>query len=789
MPAKMKKIIQSAVLFCACLGSVWAEDSFVVKNIQIEGLQRMSPAAVDSYLPIRRGQTMSPAKSGAILRSLYKTGFFDHISLSSSGDTLIIHVTERPTIGQLKVTGNSLIPTDKLTSVMKSMDVTEGRVYNPQVMEKITQGLLNQYYMLSRYNARVDTSVTNMPRNRVSVKITISEGVSAKVRRISIIGNHAFSESTLLKQLDVSKSGIFSFVTQSDRYSEDKLETSVEKLRNYYLDNGYLRANIKSSQAQITPDRKAVYITIVVDEGEPYVVQGYGVSGKLIVPRSEYAKVIQLKKGETFSRQKIIDTEKAISKLLGEQGYMFATVAVKPAVDDSAHKVFITFDVTPGRRTYVRHVTFSDNTRTNDVVLRREVEQMESAPSSTSKLEESKHRLSLLPFIKDTEMSVKRVPGKDDQVDVNYRVKEDNSAQATFKVGYAQLYGLILGAGLNQKNFLGTGNTLGLNVQRSKYEQLYTIDFTDPYYTLDGISRTYTLSVQRVNPKGVSNLSNSYTSNEFDAGVLYGIPVGQQPGVYSKVIGGVVYQDTLISLVSNNVSNQVAQFVARNGRHFQEADLRLGISRDSRDRAIFPTSGSLQTLFGDVFAPVTNNSVSFYTLFYHGKWYFPLTDQFIVTSRADLGYGNGFHGIRYYPFFRNFFAGGFDSVHGYQGYTLGPRDSRGFAYGGNMLVDGNVGLVFPNYLSDSLRTSVFFDIGNVYLSRDNRTAGCTTTTGRNGISTTTCSTNSGPLRSSFGVEADWMTPMGPLALSLAKPINIRPGDSQESFQFSLGANF
>ncbi len=785
----MKKIIQFVVLFCVCLGNAWAQDAFVVRNIQIEGLERTSQAAVESYLPIHRGQTMTPEKSGAILRSLYKTGFFEHISLSNSGNTLIIHVVERPTIGQLKVTGNNIIPTDKLTQVMKSMDVAEGRVYNKQALDKITQGLLNQYYMMSRYNARVDTSVTSMSRNRVSIKITISEGVSAKIRRISIIGNHAFSESTLLKQIEITKSGLFTFITQSDRYSDEKMEQSVEKLRNYYLDHGYLRVNIKSSQAQITPDRKAVYVTIVVDEGEPYTVSGYDVTGKLIVPRSRYNDIITIKPGDTFSRQKIIDTEKAISKLLGEQAYMFATVSVKPEVNDSAHTVHIVFEVKPGKRTYVRHVTFSDNTRTNDVVLRREVEQMEAAPSSTSKLDESKHRLSLLPFIKDTEMSVKPVPGKDDQVDVNYKVKEDNSAQATFKVGYAQLYGIILGAGLNQKNFLGTGNTLGINVQRSKYEQIFTIDFTDPYYTLDGISRTYTLSVQRVNPKGVANLDNSYTSNEFDAGVIYGIPVGQQQGVYSKIIAGAIYQDTLVSLVPGNVSNQVNTFVTRNGRHFQEADLRVGLSRDSRDKAIFPTSGSIQTLFGDAFLPVTRNSVSFYTVFYHGKWYFPLNDQFIFTSRLNMGYGNGFHGLDTYPFFRNFFAGGFESVHGYQGYTLGPRDSRGFAYGGNMLVDGSLGFIFPNYLSDSLRTSAFFDIGNVYLSDNNRNYGCTSKTGKTGITTTTCSKNSGPLRTSVGVEADWMTPMGPLALSLAKPINIRPGDLQESFQFSLGANF
>lgn len=787
----MKKIIQlGLLLWFLCLNVAWADQSFVVRNIRFEGLQRTSPATVESYLPIKRGQTLQPAKTAAILRSLYKTGFFEHISLANDEGTLVIQVVERPTIGELKISGNSNIPTDKLTTVMKSMDVAEGRVYNPLVLDKITQSLLNQYYLMGHYNARVDTNVTPMPRNRVMVKITVSEGVTAKVKRISIIGNHAFSEGTLLRQMDIGKSGLFSFVTGSDRYSEEKVETSVEKLRNYYMDHGYLRVNIKSQQAQITPDRKAVYVTIVIDEGEPYTLERYELTGNLVLPRSEYVKNINLHPGEPFSRQKIIDAEKSMSKLLGDKAYMFAVISVRPEINDETRKVVIVFDVKPGRRAYVRHVTFSDNTRTNDVVLRREVEQMEGAPTNNARLEESKHRLTLLPFIKDVEMSVKRVPGADDQVDVNYKVKEDNSAQATFKIGYAQLYGMILGAGLNQKNFLGTGNTLGLNLQRSRYEQNYSIDYTDPYYTVDGISRSFTFAIQRVNPTGVDNLGNGFTTNEYDFGMLFGIPVGQQRSIYSKIITGAIYQDTLVSLVPGKVSNQVNNFVTGNGRRFQELDLRLGYSRDSRDKAIFPTSGSLQSVFGDVFVPVTSSGVSFYTASYHGKWYQPLISDFILTGRADLGYGNGFHGVRKYPFFRNFLTGGFDSVNGYQGYTLGPRDSRGQAYGGNMLIDGSVGIVFPNYLTDSLRTSVFFDIGNVYLSNNNRSAGCSVNTNKAGkIISKTCSTNSGPLRQSVGLEADWMTPLGPLGLSLAKPINKRPGDAQEIFQFSLGANF
>lgn len=781
----MKKLVcLLVILFSQFATPIWAQEAFVVKKIEFQGLQRVSSSTLITYLPIKPGQVLQPAKTAAVLRSLYKTGFFDRITLSREGNTLIIHVVERPTIGQLKITGNSIIPTDKLTSVMKTLDVAEGRVYNPVVLERIKQSLLNQYYQLGRYNARVDITATPMTRNRLLVKIDISEGLVAKIKRISIIGNHVFDESTLLKQLDITTTGMFTFITQKDRYSEDKLEASVEKLRNYYMDHGYLRFEVKSAQAEVTPDRKSVYITMVVSEGEPYTVERYDLTGQFVVPREELLKSITIKPGETFSRQKILDSEKSITSKLGDKGYIFATITLHPQINDQTHKVILVFDINPGKRAYVRNVTFSDNTRTNDVVLRREVEQMEAAPASTTRLENSKQRLSLLPYIKDVDMSVKPVPDVDDQVDVNYKVKEDSSAQASFKVGYSQLYGAMLGAGLNQKNFFGTGNTFGINFNRSKVEQFYGVEYTNPYYTPEGISRSFSFSISRVDPGSTANVDNSYTNNEYDLGVLYGIPVSQEIGVFNRVFIGATYQNTLINPNNNPayISNQVNTFIQQHGRRFQEGDIRLGYSRDSRDKAIFPTRGVLQSMFVDAYVPLSSGSLTFYTLNYHGKWYQPLTDQFIVLTKANFGYGNSIHGMRDFPFFRYYYAGGIDSVRGYQGYTLGPRDSLGKALGGNVLADASVGLIFPNYLSDNLRTTAFIDAGNVYSSLNNRNFG--------GLST-----NSGPIRYSVGVEADWLTPFGPVELSLAKGINARNGhndirgDDEEAFQFSLGANF
>lgn len=772
----MKKLAYLIVISQLLLSSgVFASSSFVIRNIEFEGLQRVSTATALSYLPVKRGEVLQTSKTASILQAMYRTGFFDQVSLSENNGTLIIHVVERPTIGQLKITGNSVIPTDKLTSVMKSLEITEGRVYNPSVLEKIKQSLVSQYYQLGRYNARVDIVTTQMPRNRVLVSIDISEGLVAKVRGITIIGAHAFDESKLIKQMDLTTVGITTFITQTDRYSEEKLESSVDKIRNYYMDRGYLKCEVKSSQAQVTPDRKSVYITIVVDEGAVYTVKDVRLSGNFVVPRADIEKRITVKPGTVFSRQQVLDTQKIINRMHGDKGYLFAAVSVLPQVNEANHTVSLTFNIKAGKRAYIRNVTFSDNMRTNDVVLRREVQQLEAAPASSAKIDESKQRLLLLPYIKEAEMSVKPVPGVDDQVDVNYKVKEENSAQASVKLGYSQMYKFIVGAGFNQKNIFGTGNTLGVNFSQSRYEQFYGVDYSNPYYTESGISRSFSMSMSRVDPEG-AGVNSGYTTNQYNLGVLYGFPIGQERGAFSRLLAGVSYQNQLINLSNSNVSNQVTSFVNAHTRHFQEADFKLGVSRDSRDKAIFPTKGTSQSLFLDAYAPLGSGSVAFYTLNYAGKAYQPLAGPFILTGRANAGYGNGFRGFSDFPFFKNYYAGGIDTVRGYQGYSLGPKDSNYNPFGGNMLFDASAGLIFPNYLSDNLRTSVFFDAGNVYASIDNRTFGGN-------------SSNAGPLRYSTGVEADWLTPFGPIELSLAKPLNVHSGDQTEIFQFSLGANF
>jgi outer membrane protein insertion porin family len=771
----MKKIIVLFIILTNLLLTIAeAADAFVVKKIEVEGLQRVSADTVYSYLPIRTGQTLRPDQTTSIIKTLYNTGFFDRITLARHGHTLIIHVVERPTIGQLKISGNNAIPKDKLTSVMTSVNVAEGRVFDRAMLEKIQQSLLNQYYELGRYNARVDTTVTPMERNRVLVKIEISEGLVAKVRRINIIGNHAFSEKELDKQLTLTTPGLFTFYTQTDRYSQEKLDSSIEGLRNYYLDHGYVKLAVKSSQVAITPDRKSIYLTIVIEEGDVYKVKEVNLTGHLILPKEELMKSVKIHPGDTFSRKQVMSTEKSLSDALGNKGYIFSVISLDPVFDDVHKEISLTFTVKPGKRVYVRQIYFSDNTKTNDETYRREIVQMESAPVSLSQLEQSKHRLNLQPYVKDVQMSIIPVPSTDDQVDINYKVKEESAATANFSIGYSQLDHFLIGAGFNQKNFLGTGNTLGVNASTSRYEDFFGINYLDPYYTPDGIARSLSFSISKFNPQ-YANSSRSYSTSQLSASDVYSFPLGQEKNVFNRLSLGYGYENTLVQLANPPISEQVNDFVTENGTHFQQIDLISGFSRDSRDKGIFPTSGMLHTLTANMYFPMASGLLKYYVLSYKAKTYYPLAENFIIIGRAELGYGNNFNGdAKEYPFYKNFYAGGIGTVRGYEGNTLGPKDSNGFSTGGNMVATASAALTFPNHVSDNLRTFVFFDAGNVYDTFDNHDFD---------------GTGSGPLRYSTGVEADWLTPMGLIDVSYAKPLNRQPGDSAETFQFSLGANF
>jgi outer membrane protein insertion porin family len=775
----LSKIYLLASLSILALLPMSAAQAFVVQDIKVEGLQGISRDTVISYLPVQVGEQFNSRQSANVIRTLYGTGFFSDVSVGQQGNVLVIHVTERPVLASINVSGNKTIPKDKLNDVLKSLGLVQGRVFDNSVLQRIKHSLETEYDNVGKYNAIIDTVVTPEPRNRVAVKIDISEGRTAQVTDIRFVGNKAFSDSKLRDQLTLTKPHFWSFLTRGDLYSEDKLNASLDALRNYYMDRGYLKFTVDSAQATLTPDRQHVYLIIKVTEGPIYKVKGYAINGNLILSKTKLANLINIKTGSTFSRKAVKDASDAINKALGDMGYAFANVNVVPDVDDANKEVFLTFFIEPGNRVYVHRINFSGNTKTEDVVLRHSVHQMEGGLVSTSEIKESERLLNLTGYLTDVHVDTLPVPDAPDQVDLNYKVTEGPSAQAIAGVGYGT-DGFVVNAGVNQNNFLGTGRTVGVNFQNSLYSTLYSIDYNNPYYTIDGIQRGFSLYAQKTTP-GNLNIT-TFTQDSYGGVLNYNIPISAR-GDY--LLLGAGYQDTILRLGSTP-ADQVVNFTNRYGRHFSQVLLNTGWSRNGLDRAIMPTQGLYQSMNLNIGLPGGSKPLSYYKLSYTANFYQPIAAGFIFMSRANLGYGAGLGGTDGLPFFANYYAGGIGysgQVRGFETNSLGPKDTfnngatiGNDSLGGNKMATGTAAIIFPNPLSaDKLRTSVFVDAGNVYSS----------------LSTARGGTGSGPIRMSTGLGIDWQVPVLNLLLSVsyAKPLNAQPGDQVEHFQFNIGTNF
>lgn len=751
-------------------------NEFVIQKIQVEGLQRISKGTVYTYLPVKVGDTLTTAESNKIIESLYSTDFFSNVVLSREGNTLIIDVKELPVIGAIHISGNKLIPTKKLTSVLKSQGFSEGQVYNRALVKEIKQSLQDQYYARGKYNARVTVKITGESRNRVGIDINISEGLVAKIRSINIVGNHVFSESDLLDQLTISTPGWFTWFTGTDEYSSAKMQASLAALEAYYMDRGYIEFKVNSVQVAITPDRKSVYITLNVHEGPKFTFSGYHLTGKFILPRSQLQKLVMIKKGDTFSRQIVIDSDKAISNALGNVGYAFAEIKATPEIDQKHRTVFLTLEVIPNGKYYVDQIHFYGNNSVNDMVLRRAMRQMEGGVWNTENVEQSKWQMQQLPYLKDVQMSTEKVPGKNDQVDVNYKVTEKTSANFTASIGYSQLDGIILSAGIMEHDFLGTGKTVGFNFQRSRGYQSYSVNYINPYYTMSGISRSINLYLTKMNPGDV-NLTDGYSVSQSGFNVNYTIPISESLYRENDISLGYGLENTVLDL-SNSPPSQVSSFVNQHGRHFLTTNLTAGWVSNGFDRIIFPTTGFTQSVNAVLAAPMTHKSIGYYTVGYKAQWYRPVSENhhFILNLKGESDYGNSYMRAAQMPFYSNFYSGGIDSVRGYEGNTLGPKDSQGNPIGGNLSVLGSIGLIFPSPIApNNLRTTAFVDAGNVFSSY-----GKTVGFGFNKFN---------KLRYSAGIELDWLTPLGTINLSLAKALNSKHGDDTEPFQFSIGKSF
>jgi len=747
------------------------DEEFVVEDIQVKGLQRISLGTVYNYLPINVGEKFSLNNVAPAIRALFKTGFFKDISLEREGSTLIVNVVERPSIAKIIFEGNKDLSKDDLKKALDKIGLSEGKVFDRQVLDKVEQELNRQYLSHGKYGLKIKTDVTTLTRNRVGIHITISEGRVAKIKQINIVGNTVFDDKTLLDQLELSTTNLLSFYSKDDQYSKQKLSADLETLRSYYLDRGYINFSIESTQVAITPDKKDIYVTINVKEGDVYTLDKVKLAGNLIVAPDELVKLVSVGPGEIFSRKSATETSKAISDRLGDEGYAFANVNMVPETNEAKKTVAMTFFVDPGKRAYVHRINMSGNTKTRDEVLRREMRQMESSWASSSKIERSKTRLERLGYFESVNVETPPVVGTSDQIDVNYSVVEKASGNLSAGIGYSQVQGVVLNANISQDNVFGSGKRVNVAFNNSSYATSYQFGFFNPYFTTDGVSLGYNLGYTKRNA-GQINIAN-YSTNIANAGLDFGIPLNE----FDQLHFGMDLKHTDL-MTSDFSSTQINDFVAAEGDSFLTLAPALNWTHDTLNRAIFPNKGGQQRFSALATLPGISD-LTYYKVSYKHQLYFPLAQDFTFRLHGEAAYGDGYGNTNDLPFFENYFGGGTGSVRGYKNNTIGPLDSNNFPLGGSSKIIGNAELFFPvPFLSEtkSVRLGTFFDAGRI--------------ANNFGLS---------DMKYSAGLSGEWLSPFGALSVSAAVPLNAKsastvngvtvPGDQKQMFQFNFGQNF
>jgi len=687
-------------------------DTFPIVDIRVEGLQRISPGSVFNVIPVKVNDTVDQKLLADTARALFRTGNFDDVQIGRDGNVLVIVVKERPSISEINIDGNKAIETDALLDGLKGAGLAVGQVFQRATLEQMRVELQRQYVSQGRYDASIETEVVEQARNRVAVNINISEGSVAAIKHINIVGNTVFDEGDLLDLFELKTTGWFSWITSNDKYSREKLNGDLENLNSYYLDRGYIRFNIDSTQVAITPDRSGVYITINVTEGEKYSVTSVGLSGDIILPEEELERYLLLREGQDFSQVSVTNTEEVITQRLGVEGYTFAKVNGIPEIDDENRTVAVKFFVDPGKRTYVRRIEFRGNTKSVDEVLRREMRQMEAAPASSALIEQSRIRLERLGFFKEVKVENIEVPGTDDMIDVEYTVEEQSSGSIGASVGYAQDAGLILGANLQQNNFLGTGKQVGIGLNTSKYQDLYSFNYVDPYFTVDGVSRGFSVFYRSTDLEEINVAS--YTTDTWGGNVSFGYPISEtqrlglslgfnrtdisagigavqeisgSPRPIDRTEGWANLEDLSETPIPINPevppedffqSDIPTGFLDVHGDSYDNFLLTGSWSQFALNRGQLATRGYSQNLSLQVTVP--GSDLEYYKLNYNGQIFIPLWRQFTLRLRTDLGYGDGWGDTEELPFYEHFFAGGFRSVRGYKSNTLGPRSTPADRY-------------------------------------------------------------------------------------------------------------
>lgn len=785
----MKRLLP-AVLLALMTAEVHAE-SFTISDIRVNGLQRVSAGSVFGALPLNVGDAADDTRLVEATRSLFKTGFFQDIQLGRDGNVLVIDVVERPSIASIEIEGNKAISTDDLMNGLRQSGLAEGEIFQQATLEGVRNELQRQYVAQGRYSATIETEVDTQPRNRVGLKIKINEGTVAAIQHINVVGNSVFTQKELTNLFELKTTNWLSFFRNDDKYAREKLSGDLERLRSYYLDRGYINMDIASTQVSITPDKKHVYITVNVDEGDKYRIRDVNLSGDLRVPEEDVRALMLVKPGQVFSRKVLTTTSDLITRRLGNEGYTFANVNAVPQVHEEDKTVSIMFAVNPGKRAYVNRINFRGNTKTEDEVLRREMRQMEGGWASTYLIDQSKVRLERLGFFKEVNVETPAVPGTDDQVDVNYTVEEQPSGSITASVGFAQSAGLILGGSISQNNFLGTGNRVTIGLTRSEYQTRYNFGYTDPYWTEDGVSLGYNAFYRTTDYDKLDVDVSSYSVDSLGAGVNFGYPISET----SRLNYGLTVQQDEIKTGRYTV-DEIFDFTRQEGDKYLNFKASVGWSQSALNRGVLPTRGYSQSVVAETTIP--GSDLSFYKLDYRGQIFAPLTNTYTMRFHTELGYGDGFGSTSRLPFYEHYYAGGFNSVRGFKDSTLGPRstpslggnpgtirdpDQDPLPFGGNVLIQGGMELLFPApFVEDqrTLRTSLFWDVGNVFDTN------CNSAQKSRGD---TCDISFSNMASSVGVGLTWITALGPLSFSLGTPIKKPEGSDTQIFQFSLGQTF
>jgi outer membrane protein insertion porin family len=768
--AAARRVVAATLALVLAIGAGLAAaiTPFTVKDIRVEGVQRIEAGTIFSYLPIKVGDTVDDEKVAAAIKALFATGFFRDVRIEAQNDVLLVVVQERPTISRIDVSGNKEFDTDTLKKALKEIGVADARIFDRSALDRAEQEIKRQYLARGRYAAKVTVTVTPQQRNRVAINIAIEEGDASKIARINIVGAIAYPERELLGLMTLTTPGWTTWYTKNDQYSKQKLSADLEVLRSFYQNRGYLEFNVDSTQVSITPDKEDIYITINITEGPRYTVSEVRLGGDLPVPRPELAQLVQLRTGDVFSRERLQATVKAISDRLGTEGYAFANVNAVPEIDRDKLQAAFTIFLDPGRRVYIRKININGNVRTRDEVIRREMRQLEAAWYDGARIERSKVRIKRLGFFDDVNIETPPVAGAPDQADVEVTVTERPTGNLLAGVGYSSSDKLVFNASVSQQNIFGSGNALTAGINTSSVNRTISLVFTEPYWTVDGVSRTLEGYQRNLDPSTFSVAP--YSSSTLGAAASFGIPISET----DTVNVGLRFEHTDLSLYANSPLYYF-YYVSQFGYVTNSVVLSAGWARDTRDDILYPNKGVLQVAGVEAGIPVVD--LTYYKANYLIQWFWPVYGDFVLMLRGDVGYADGYSG-KPLPFYKVFYAGGVGSVRGYETASLGPRDIVGNALGGQRKIIGNAELFYPLLKGDkSVRASVFVDAGQI--------------SGVPGAGAVVDALQQGAekFRYSYGVGLAWNSPVGPLKFSYALPFQQKQGDRLQAFQFQVGSVF